>query len=423
MTSSKDKFRLPKKYRGFSTNIWNEITNLINQYKPLNLGMGFPDFPPPKDVTRVLSEVATDENFLLHQYSRQFGHLRLVNALAKFYGMLIERDLNPHKEILINGTGCQALFTPIMAHVEEEDEVIIIEPYFDFYETIVKIAGGKCKFIPLRLKETNSQKNAQSSCEWSLDKKELENVFNEKTKMFILNTPNNPLGKVFNLEELTIIADLCKKWNVLCLADEVYEFFIYSPNQHIRICTLPGMWERTITTTCPGKTFNVTGWALGVAYGPENLLHNLKIVENDLPFVSTPIQEAFAIIFEQEIKRFREKDSILVSLPRDLEIKRDFMVKTLIEAGMKPVIPEGGFLISVNWKHIASRTGLKLEEDEAKDFQFTKWMIRNIGLAGIPVSAFYSQKNKHLGEDYIRFCFLKEIKTLQQFADITKKLN
>lgn len=192
---------------------------------------------------------------MMNQYTRGFGHPRLVQAIAKLYGTLIGREINANTEVLVTVGAYQSLFSAISGHVDHGDEVIIIEPFYDCYCDQIKSAGGIPKPIPL--KPTKS--GTISSADWKLDPVEFEKLFSKATKALILNTPNNPLGKVYNLEELTMIADLCKKWNVLVISDEVYEHMVFEPQKHIRINTLPGMWERTITIGSAGKTFSVTG--------------------------------------------------------------------------------------------------------------------------------------------------------------------
>ncbi|KAK9891449.1 hypothetical protein WA026_014682 [Henosepilachna vigintioctopunctata] len=416
-----NKFDLPKRFRDSEKSVWVEYIQLALDYKPAcNLGQGFPDYPPPKYVTEALSQVANGDNCLLHQYTRGFGHPRLVNAVAKLYSKLIDRQINPNTEVLITAGAYEALYSTIVGHVDEGDEVIIIEPFFDCYEPMVKGAGGKCRFIPLRLKA--NVEGLSSSADWVLDPKELESMFNEKTKLFILNTPNNPLGKVFTLNELIMIADLCKKWNVLCVCDEVYEWIVYRPNKHIRMASLPGMWERTITIGSAGKTFSVTGWKVGWAYGPANLMVNLQMIHQNCVYTgTTPIQEAVAISFEKEISRLGADECFFYSLPRELEAKRDMMAKALTDVGMKPVIPEGGYFMLTDWSPIASQIDLSNESDIYRDYKFTKWMTKNIGLQGIPPSAFYSQPHKHLAEDYVRYCFIKKDENIQKASDILRK--
>lgn len=352
MSSNPDmeKFTLPKRYQGATESVWNEYIKLAQDYKPLNLGQGFPDYHAPEYVTKALASAASDTNPLMQQYTRGFGHPRLVQAISKLYSGLVNREINPNTEVLVTVGAYEALYATIQSQVEVGDEVIIIEPFFDCYEPMVKGAGGIPRFIPLKPKKTEG---VVTSADWVLDEVEFEKMFNKKTKAIIINSPHNPLGKVFDKSELEKIAELCKKWNVLCISDEVYEWLVYEPNQHIRICTLPAMWDRTITIGSAGKTFSVTGWKIGWAYGPENLMRNLQMVHQNCVYTcSTPIQEAVAIGFETEIPRIGTKECFFHSLPASLMSKRDFMADFLTKAGMNPTIPQGGYFMMADWSKL-----------------------------------------------------------------------
>lgn len=345
-----DKFVLPKRYQGSTESVWNEYIKLAQEYKPLNLGQGFPDYHAPEYVTKALASAASDTNPLMQQYTRGFGHPRLVQAISKLYSKFVNREINPNTEVLVTVGAYEALYATIQSQVEIDDEVIIIEPFFDCYEPMVKAAGGIPRFIPLKPKKTEG---IVSSADWVLDEVEFEKMFNKKTKAIIINSPHNPLGKVFDKSELEKIAELCKKWNVLCISDEVYEWLVYEPNQHIRICTLPGMWDRTITIGSAGKTFSVTGWKIGWAYGPENLMRNLQMVHQNCVYTcSTPIQEAVAIGFETEIPRIGTKECFFHSLPASLMAKRNFMAEFLTKAGMNPTVPQGGYFMIADWSKL-----------------------------------------------------------------------
>lgn len=211
------------------------------------------------------------------------------------------------------------------------------------------------KLIVIFKKESKDPDTPISSADFELDINELEGLFNTKTKMIILNTPHNPLGKVFRREELEKIAALCRKWNVLCLSDEVYEWIVFDEREHIRICTLPGMWERTLTIGSAGKTFSVTGWKIGWVYGPANLMRPLQLIHQNCVYTCpTPLQEAIARSFEIEIDRFNSPDCYFRSLARELTEKRDFMANFLREAGMTPIIPEGSYFMLANWTKLGN---------------------------------------------------------------------
>uniref|UniRef100_A0A1B6C996 Aminotransferase class I/classII large domain-containing protein n=2 Tax=Clastoptera arizonana TaxID=38151 RepID=A0A1B6C996_9HEMI len=418
MTTS-NKFALPDRFLGSESSVWVEYIQLALEHKPLNLGQGFPDFAAPENVTNSLAEIACGSNVLLHQYTRGFGHPRLIAALSKLYTQLIGQEINPQTEIVVTAGAYEALFSCIQGHTSPGDEVIIIEPFFDCYEPMVRTVGGVPVFIPLRPRKPAGKK--MMSSDWVLDPDELASKFNEKTKSIIVNTPHNPIGKVFSLEELNVIADLCKKWNVLCISDEVYEHLVYKPYKHIRMATLPDMWERTITIGSAGKTFSVTGWKTGWAYGPASLMRNLMIVHQNCVYTcSTPLQEAVARGFELELSRLGTPECYFESLAKELEAKRDYMEAFLLDVGMIPTVPEGGYFMMADWTPLESKVNLNAETDKYKDYKFTKWMTKNVKLQGIPPSAFYSEPNKSLGETFVRYCFIKKDENLQEAAKILK---
>lgn len=415
MSSCKPADRL----KGMSESVWVEFIQLALDYKPVNLGQGFPDFAAPEHVTKALSDAASSPNVLLNQYTRGFGHPRLVNALSQLYSKLVGRSINPQKEILVTCGAYEALYCTILALINPGDEVIIIEPYFDCYEPMTVMAGGVPVFIPLRPKKTGV---SISSGDWVLDMDELASKFNKKTKMIIVNTPHNPLGKVFKTEELQMIADLCIKHDVIAVMDEVYEWIVYRGYEHIRMATLPNMWDRTITIGSAGKTFSVTGWKIGWAYGPQHLMRPLQLLHQNCVYTCpTPLQEAVAIGFETETARLGQPDSYWKDLSNMLEGKRDRMANFLSSVGMAPAIPEGGYFMIADFSELGSKVNIG-DEAGTKDYKFVKWLSKTKKLQGIPPSAFYGNEHKHLAENLIRFCFIKEDSTLEKAEKIINDL-
>ncbi|UYV73910.1 CCBL2 [Cordylochernes scorpioides] len=250
-----------------------EFIQLALEHQPVNLGQGFPDMAAPAHVIQALADAATgSRSVALNQYTRGFscvdvqGHPRLIQALSKLYSQLLGRPIDPQKEVLVSVGAYEALYCAINALINPGDEVIIIEPYFDCYEPMTRLAGGVPVFIPLRLTTKVEPGQPVSSADWTLDAAELASKFTPRTKMIIVNTPHNPLGKVFSQEELEMIGDLCKKHNVVVVMDEVYEWIVYRGNKHVRMASLPGMWDRTLTVGSAGKTFSVTGWKVTFFY-------------------------------------------------------------------------------------------------------------------------------------------------------------
>ncbi|XP_025417814.1 kynurenine--oxoglutarate transaminase 3-like isoform X2 [Sipha flava] len=412
-----DKFKLASRYKYGEYSIWIEISKLTAITKPLNLGQGFPDYEPPSRFPQFLAEVASENNLNFHQYTRGLGHVRLVNAISKLYSNLINREIDALNEVLVTVGAYEALYCAIQSNIEVGDEAIVIEPYFDCYEPMIRIAGGTPRFIPLRNTKPNAE--VSHSSDWKLDPEELASLFNAKTKLIIINTPHNPLGKVFDYEELNMIADLAKKHNVLVISDEVYEWLVYEPAKHTRIASLPDMWERTITIGSAGKSFSMTGWKLGWAYGPSYLIKNLCVVHQTAIYTcATPVQEAVARAFEHEISVLNTPESYFQNLSKELKPKMLYLSNVLQESGFVPIIPDGGYFLVSKWTKFENKIDLSAETDKYKDFRFTKWLSKNVKLQSIPYSIFYSEESKVLAEDFMRLCFFKKDETLKEAEKI-----
>ncbi|XP_037512203.1 kynurenine aminotransferase-like [Rhipicephalus sanguineus] len=409
------KVEIAKRVQGMQDNVWTQFAEFSKETGAVNLAHGFPNFPPPDFIVKALK--CTESKSQLHQYTRGFGHPRLVEALAKMYSRLTRRHINPQEEVLVTAGAYEALFTAFQGLVNPGDEVIIIEPFFECYEPMTLMAGGVPVFIPLRPK----RHGLISSADWLLDRDELTSKFNSRTKMIVVNTPHNPTGKVFSREELEMIAHLCRKHNVICLIDEVYEWIVYEGAKHIRMNTLPGMWERTITIGSAGKSFSVTGWKIGWAYGPRHLLRGLQLVHQTCVYaLSTLLQEAIAVSLEKVMERDTESASYWCDLSRTLQRKRDFMCASLSAVGLVPTVPQAGYFLVCNFSSLAPK--INLEGRETKDYLFARWLCKTKKLLGIPPGAFYSVNSKHLAQYLIRFCFAKDDSTLQKAADILMEL-
>uniref|UniRef100_A0A1A8EN64 Cysteine conjugate-beta lyase, cytoplasmic (Glutamine transaminase K, kyneurenine aminotransferase) n=2 Tax=Nothobranchius korthausae TaxID=1143690 RepID=A0A1A8EN64_9TELE len=405
---------------GVDKNVWVEFTQLAADYKAVNLGQGFPDFSPPQFIQDAFC-TALNGGPAMHQYTRAFGHPRLVKSLARFFSRTVGHEIDPLDDILVTVGAYQALFCAFQALIDDGDEVIIIEPFFDCYQPMALMAGGNAVYVPLRPKKGSA---ILSSGDWVLSAEELTSKITPRTKAIVINTPNNPLGKVYQLEELQMIADLCVKHDLLCFSDEVYEWLTYDGAKHVKIASLPGMWERTVTIGSAGKTFSATGWKVGWAIGSGNIIKHLKVVhQNSVYHCATAAQEAVACGFETEFERFGTPESYFHQLPAMLHHKRQKLASCLQSVGLQPIMPEGGYFMITDISSVKWDLNDESTKDESYDFRFVKWLTKEKGLATIPVSAFFSPEHSKEFDKYIRFCFVKEDATLDAAENILKKWN
>uniref|UniRef100_A0A1I8HA72 kynurenine--oxoglutarate transaminase n=1 Tax=Macrostomum lignano TaxID=282301 RepID=A0A1I8HA72_9PLAT len=358
--------------------------------------LGFPDYAPPKSATDALASVANSSNPMFHQYTRGYGHPRLVNALAKLYTTELQNPIDPMKNILISNGAYMCLYSAIHSLVDEGDEVVIIEPFFDCYEPMVRSAGGQPVFVPLRPsaddRSTTQNQRHRSAQDWRWDAEQLRAAFTPRTKMLIMNTPNNPIGKG-----------------------------VYPGHRHRRIATLPGMWERTITVGSAGKTFSATGWKLGWSIGPEELIKHLQVVHRNCCYTCpTPSQEAVGIALEAELERRGTPECYFNALPTELLSKRDRLAELVESAGLPVYLPAGGYFMIVDISSLPEPPPATGSPDdplgELRDARLVRWLTRERQLATIPCSCFYGQADRHLGENFIRLCFIKEDETIEQFG-------
>uniref|UniRef100_A0A8W4F9R2 Kynurenine--oxoglutarate transaminase 1 n=1 Tax=Sus scrofa TaxID=9823 RepID=A0A8W4F9R2_PIG len=301
---------------GIDHNPWVEFVKLASEADVVNLGQGFPDFPPP-DFALEAFQHAVSGDFMLNQYTKAFGYPPLTKILASFFGKLLGQELDPLKNVLVTVGAYGALFTAFQALVDEGDEVIIIEPFFDCYEPMTLMAGGLPVFVSLKPSPAQDGE-LDSSSNWQLDPMELASKFTPRTKALVLNTPNNPLG-----EEPTVAGSIP--------------------------ASLPGMWERTLTVGSAGKTFSATGWKVGWVLGPDRLLRHLRTVhQNSVFHCPTQAQAAVAQSFEREQLHFGQPSSYFVQLPQAVQRSRDHMVQSLQSVGLRPIVPQGSYFLIID---------------------------------------------------------------------------
>jgi aminotransferase len=372
-----------------------EMSREAVKYGAVNLGQGFPDFPAPEDIKqKAMQAIADDHN----QYAITWGVKEFRDAIAektkRFWGL----EVNPETEITVTCGSTEGMIAAMLACVDKGEEVILFEPFYENYAPDAILSDATPVHVPLYKTEQG----------WKFDKEQLRAAFNERTKAIIICNPNNPTGKVFTREEMQFIAELCKEFDVLCFTDEIYEHIVYQDNgvhrEHICMAALEGMKERTVVVNSLSKTYSVTGWRVGYVIAPADITSAIRKV-HDFLTVGAPncLQHAGAYAM-------RLPDSYYQTLQSDYQKRRDFLVPILKEAGFKCDYPEGSYYVMAD----ISNFGF------ADDFEFTKFLIREIGVAVVPGSSFYH--NKDLGKQQVRFCFCKKIETLEAAAERLKKL-
>ncbi len=280
------------------------------------------------------------------------------------------------------------------------DEVILLEPFYDSYPASIKMAGGVPRYVPMRLSNEG---------EWTLDLEELRSVLNDKSRLLILNTPNNPTGKCFDRQELQGIANLCHEFDLYVLADEVYDRLVFDGQQHISIASLPGMWERTITLRSVGKTFSVTGWKIGWAIAASPLTEALQMAHQWIPFsTSSPFQNAMA-----DVLREAEDNGYYPEFIAMYAKKRDLLVEALRAAGLTPIVPQGTYFVMADTRAAGCAT----------DDEFCHYLADKAGVVAIPPGSFYSPEHRHLAHSLARFAFCKQNEVLQQAAEALQTLS
>lgn len=396
-----------QRVRNFGPTVFATFTRLALEHGAVNLGQGFPDFAAPDFIKQAAQEaIAAD----LNQYARGMGHPRLVKAISHVYSPLFGRELDAMAEIVVTTGATEAIFATIQALVDPGDEVILLEPFYDSYPAAAEMAGGVPVYVPLRFSA-----GARSSNEWLLDTEELRAAITPRTKLLILNTPMNPVGKVFKRDELAAIASIVLEHDLYVLSDEVYEWMVYAPTEHVRIATLPGMWERTITLGSAGKSFSVTGWKIGWAIAPAALANAVNLAHQWIPFaVTTPLQEAVAIGLEEAAK-----GEYFPWLADMYQSKRDRLAAALEAAGLAPMRPDGSYFIVAD----TSRLEVPLAQGESRDHAVARWLTTEAGVAAIPPGAFYSGGNRNLASDLARFAFCKSDAVLDEAARRLRAIN
>jgi aspartate/methionine/tyrosine aminotransferase len=383
--------RAHARIRGFGDSVFSRMSALARQHNAVNLGQGFPDFPGP-DFVKQAAKQAIDAD--LNQYAISSGSPRLKEQVAIDYSASLGREIDAGREVVVTNGATEAIFDAIQAFTGPGDEIVAFEPSYDSYPASATVAGST--FVPVRLNPPD----------WRFDPEELERAITLRTRLLLLNTPHNPTGKVFSRDELDLIAKLAIERDFIVLTDEVYDQITFDTAKHVPLASLPGMWDRTISVNSTGKTFSMTGWKIGYAVGPAELVGALQSVHQYVTFASpTPFQEAMATAMEQA-----RTNGYYDQLKRDYTHRRDLLAATLKQAGFETLPVSGSYFLMAD---IADR-------GFAEDVAFCEWLVEAAGVVALPPSAFY--KDPTTAPLLARFCFAKTDATIAAAAERLRAL-
>ncbi|HYS92117.1 MAG TPA: aminotransferase class I/II-fold pyridoxal phosphate-dependent enzyme [Candidatus Acidoferrales bacterium] len=369
---------ISKRVQGFTESVIREMTRVNNQYDGINLAQGMPNFPPPKEILEAAHQ-AIDGDF--HQYAITWGTPRLRQAIAEKYRKFYAMEIHPDRHVTVCCGSTETMLATLMAVLNPGDEVIIFEPFYENYGPGCIMSQAEPVYVPLEPPD------------FGFDPDRLRRAVSPRTRAIIFNSPNNPTGKIFSRAELQVIADICIEHDLLAITDEIYEHILYDGATHIPIATLPGMAERTITISGISKSYSVTGWRVGYAVASPELSLGIRRAHDFITVGAPhPLQEA-------AVTALNLPDAYYVYLRESYQARRDLLFSKVEEAGFTAFKPRGAYYILTDVAHWL------LEYKCADDHEFAMFLVKEIGVATVPGSSFYS--TKELGRTKIRFCFPK----------------
>jgi aminotransferase len=366
---------------GFTESVIREMTRLALEAGAVNLAQGFPDFPAPEFLKEAARQAVAGD---INQYAITWGAKPFRDAIAAAYRRFYGLELDPEREITVCCGATEGMIASLLAITDPGEEVIIFEPFYENYGPDTYLAGAQRRLVTLHPPD------------WSFDPVELRRAFNARTKAIILNTPNNPTGKVFSREELTLIADLCQEFDAVAITDEIYEHIVYDGARHIPMMTLAGMRDRSILVNSMSKTYAVTGWRVGWVIAAPDLTDSIRKVHDFLTVgAAAPLQAA-------GVAALAAPDDYYVSLAADYTRRRDRILSLLAAAGFRCYTPRGAYYVMTD----ISRFGF------ASDVEFVRYLIDAAGVAAVPGSSFFEEPAR--GAQMVRFCFCKKYETLEE---------
>ncbi len=383
--------RVSEKAARFTESVIREMTRLATRHQAINLAQGFPNFATPQWLKDAAC-AAIQAN--VNQYAVTWGAVDFRFAIAAKYLRDYRFEVDPEREITVACGATECMIATLLALVDPGQKTLIFEPFYENYGPDAIIAGASPVFAPLR-----------RELDWSFDADELERLVRDNAvRALILNTPNNPAGKVFGEDELAVIARLARDYDFYVITDEIYEHIVYDGARHHLIATFPGMRDRTVTISGLSKTFSVTGWRLGYILAPADLTAAIRKMHDFLTVgAAAPLQAAAAQAMAVDVSYYKR-------LAVEYGERRDFLVPALADAGFGVSSPAGAYYV------MADITGLTKLDDVA----FVRLMIEEFGVAAVPGSSFYRRPED--GRNYVRFAFCKTLDLLEEAAERLRRL-
>jgi aminotransferase len=361
----------------FTESVIRRMTRVANSVGAINLSQGYPDFDPPAELLAAAERTGREGP---HQYAITWGAPRFREALARKQSRFMGIDIDPEKHVVVTCGATEAMMAAMMTVCDPGDRVIIFSPFYENYGADAILTGAVPLYVPL------------NPPDFSFHQATLERAFQQKPKALVLCNPSNPCGKVFSAEELGKIAKLAKEHDTFVITDEVYEHIVYPPHRHTYVASLPGMFDRTISTGALSKTYSITGWRLGYVIAPEEVTMGVRKVHDFLTVgAAAPLQEAAVTALELP-------DSYYGELTRSYTERREVFLSALRSAGLVHTVPQGAYYVMVDISEFAAKD----------DTWFAEWLAREVGVAAVPGSSFFSEPEHR----YIRFHFAKKVETL-----------
>lgn len=383
--------RVSERLRPFGTSIFSEMTALANAHKAINLSQGFPDFDGPGFIKDAACEAIRGGQ---NQYARSYGVPSLVEAISRRWIARCGGAIDPDAQVCVTSGCTEALAATFLGLIDPGDEVVMFEPTYDSYRAGVAMAGGIARLVRLRPEGGG----------WVFDEGEFARAFTARTRAVLVNTPHNPTGKVFTRDELACVASACQKWGAWAITDEVYEHLVLSPGcEHVSLGMMPGMEDRTLTLSSLGKTFSLTGWKIGWAVGPRELVGGVKAAHQFLTFASgTPFQHGGAAA----LALGGPGEAYIASLAGELAARKESLVSALEACGFSTMRSDGTYFVMAGFDRIGGR-GAGIGDDVT----LARTLTAEAGVACIPASAFYDPTDPV--RRYVRFAFCKRAETIE----------